>query len=459
MPQIVIKLGDNVVQNYTFDKPILNIGRSRDNDIVIDNLAVSRNHCRVRVIDDKYVLTDLNSANGSFVNGVRVTKTEVMNEDIISIGKHKLIFTLEAVKGEEEIGDAFTADRTMIVENAPEGVLTVTKGKNRGEKYKLTKYETTIGRATENDVVLNDWFVSKVHAKLIKQGGHYMLKDLGSWKGSFVNDKAVKEPVLLRENDELRFGSTKLVFAVHDENKILQIEGRKPEELGYDASAAQSPAFQPPPSEPAMEPAAKGGWSVPDYENEAAPEKPASLASFGMGAGGGSVEELNFDDLPDPFAERDAVAMEAQLESAGSVFEVAESTGPKPVQKRASEDATPMPSAPSRNGGAIAPHGAQWTDFDEETPPPAPAAVRPASRPASRPAVAAPATASSPPAPAPVRAAAPATAPSAPEAEGESPEKMVAVWEKALHNKSPLIRKQAAKMLKKMTGKDYEIPE
>ncbi|MCD6385058.1 FHA domain-containing protein, partial [Candidatus Sumerlaeota bacterium] len=90
MTEIIVKLGDNVVHKYFFDKDILNIGRARDNDIVIENLAVSRNHARIRRVEGKYILTDLNSANGTFVNGVRITKTEIMHNDVITIGKHNL---------------------------------------------------------------------------------------------------------------------------------------------------------------------------------------------------------------------------------------------------------------------------------------------------------------------------------------------------------------------------------
>ena len=63
MPELIVKLGDNVVQKYFFDKDVLSVGRARDNDIVIENLSVSRNHALVRLFDYNYILTELNSAN------------------------------------------------------------------------------------------------------------------------------------------------------------------------------------------------------------------------------------------------------------------------------------------------------------------------------------------------------------------------------------------------------------
>lgn len=76
MPELIVKLGDSIVHKYFFDKDVLSIGRAKDNDIVIENLSVSRNHARIRRVDNKFILTDLNSANGTYVNNVRVSKTD-----------------------------------------------------------------------------------------------------------------------------------------------------------------------------------------------------------------------------------------------------------------------------------------------------------------------------------------------------------------------------------------------
>ena len=82
MPELTLKLGDSVIERYVFDKDVVSLGRSRDNDIVVENLAVSRNHARVKRQSGKFVLTDLNSANGTYVNGVRISKTEIVDGDV-----------------------------------------------------------------------------------------------------------------------------------------------------------------------------------------------------------------------------------------------------------------------------------------------------------------------------------------------------------------------------------------
>jgi len=468
MPQIVIKLGDSVVQNFAFEKDIVNVGRSRDNDITIDNLAVSRSHCRVRHVDDKYILTDLNSANGTYVNGVKITKTELMDKDVISIGKHKLIFEAAAVQEEEAIGEAFGADRTMIQESTVEGVLKVVKGKGatKGQEYRVVKYETTIGRAPECDVVLNDWFVSKTHAKIIKQNASFVLKDLGSWKGSFINESPVKEPVTLKDGDELRFGSTRFEFSVYDEKKKLQVELRRPQELGYDESsvaasvaAANAASARPAPaSEPMINRAAAAAAAT---EPPIAPPRPKAPSAPSQEISGAP---LNFDDLPEPtMMNVDAAAMLAAAHAAQET--------PPPAARQAAPSFVMTPSEPIPMAEPGKPF-ATWQDFTASAPAPQPARVvtpLPPPPPSNPPASASgtgsrrriPASAPSaplvsvpPPFAGPNMTPPPPTANDTPSDERTASQ--VAMWEKALQNKSPLIRKQAAKMLKKLTGRDYE---
>ena len=73
MQWITVKLGDTVVQQHPIEKDVISIGRARDNEIVIENLSVSRNHARIRREGESFAIADLNSANGTFVNGVKIS--------------------------------------------------------------------------------------------------------------------------------------------------------------------------------------------------------------------------------------------------------------------------------------------------------------------------------------------------------------------------------------------------
>ncbi len=90
--KLVLSFQGALIREYALDRPVLTIGRHQENDIVIDHLGVSGKHARVAVEGQSVVLTDLQSTNGTYVNGRRVTEVELRPNDWISIGKHILTF-------------------------------------------------------------------------------------------------------------------------------------------------------------------------------------------------------------------------------------------------------------------------------------------------------------------------------------------------------------------------------
>jgi pSer/pThr/pTyr-binding forkhead associated (FHA) protein len=80
------------VKFYPLVKTIINIGRRLENDLVIDDPRVSRSHAQLRAIEGNYVLFDLSSTGGTFVNGSRVNQTIIYPNDTISLGGVTLIF-------------------------------------------------------------------------------------------------------------------------------------------------------------------------------------------------------------------------------------------------------------------------------------------------------------------------------------------------------------------------------
>jgi len=372
MPEIIIKLGDNIVHRYFFDKDVMSIGRARDNDIVIENLSVSRNHARIRRIDGKYILTDLNSANGTFVNGVQITKTEVVDNDIVSIGKHKLHFMNKPLTDEQVISDAFGADRTMIVDKTPTACLIVTKGRQKDQEFKLTKYETPIGRSAENDIRLHDWFVSKKHAVLIRQGQKFFVKDLGSWRGLKLNGKQIKESEL-KEGDELELGTTTLVFRLTEEGAPIKITGRVPKEIGVEEVQT------PPEVKKVTDTEIKRVMTGYEYEEEKYKDVETPISKE-------KEEEI----VEEEKAEEEEIVGQKVVEAEGKELEELQVGFEKMMdeeEEKAKEE--------------VAFTLSEEVEITEDL------------------------------------------------------AKEIALWEKALKNKSIVIRKQAARMLKKLTGKDY----
>lgn len=93
MPVITLKYKDSILEKYPLQMgQNLSIGRNESNDIVIDNLAVSGSHARIESVSASFIIKDLGSTNGTFVNEKLVSAHGLKNNDVILIGKHTLVF-------------------------------------------------------------------------------------------------------------------------------------------------------------------------------------------------------------------------------------------------------------------------------------------------------------------------------------------------------------------------------
>src|ERR1700688_2628239 len=91
MPRLVLKFEGATLKEVPLGTRPVTIGRAPDNDIPIDNLAVSNYHARVFVEAGSLVLEDLNSLNGTFLNDIRVERAMLKDGDAILIGKHRIL--------------------------------------------------------------------------------------------------------------------------------------------------------------------------------------------------------------------------------------------------------------------------------------------------------------------------------------------------------------------------------
>jgi eukaryotic-like serine/threonine-protein kinase len=96
MPKIVLKYNDKVIKEITLTDDVVTIGRKPDNDLVIDNLAVSSHHARIAKLDDGFVIQDTGSTNGIFLNGEKIAQHALKYGDQVMIGKHFVVFQDEA---------------------------------------------------------------------------------------------------------------------------------------------------------------------------------------------------------------------------------------------------------------------------------------------------------------------------------------------------------------------------
>ena len=90
MLKVTVELGGKVLNTFTTDKVECFIGRNADNHIQIDNLGVSGRHARIVKENGAYTIEDLDSTNGTFVDGKKVSKQTITDKSRITIGKYNL---------------------------------------------------------------------------------------------------------------------------------------------------------------------------------------------------------------------------------------------------------------------------------------------------------------------------------------------------------------------------------
>jgi pSer/pThr/pTyr-binding forkhead associated (FHA) protein len=84
----------------------------------------------------------------------------------------------------------------------------ITAGNRKGQELRLDRREITIGRAENADLVIRDEFASTHHAKLVLMNGDWLLQDLNSTNGTYVNGKRVGTPLTIKANTAVQIGNT-----------------------------------------------------------------------------------------------------------------------------------------------------------------------------------------------------------------------------------------------------------
>ena len=112
MPEILVKFEDKVIEKFITEKKRITIGRTPDNDIVLDNRGVSRRHAQIEFGDNQAVIIDNESLNGTFVNARRVSEEVLKDNDTITIGKYALLFR----PASERASSPFEMDGTMVLQ-------------------------------------------------------------------------------------------------------------------------------------------------------------------------------------------------------------------------------------------------------------------------------------------------------------------------------------------------------
>ncbi|MBN2466673.1 MAG: FHA domain-containing protein [Deltaproteobacteria bacterium] len=236
MPKLVLKFKDAILKEISLDKDTIAIGRVDDNDIKIDNMAVSGHHAKLIRENGDFVLIDLGSLNGTYVNGKKVSKWILRHNDLITIAKHSLTFQDERAPAESTF--ASTAEmkspvgtvmldmktKQQLLEEAeahkPQdepvhtiGAVTFISGGDDQIDFDLSKRITVLGKGSDVDIRVKGFFVAKTAAVISRRGSGYFISHSEGRAVPKVNGESIyKGQVKLKDGDIIEIGGTKMQF-------------------------------------------------------------------------------------------------------------------------------------------------------------------------------------------------------------------------------------------------------
>ena len=261
MPTLLLQLKNKILGEYPLKAGAsLKIGRRDTNDVVIEDPAVSGHHAKIDALKDRFVLIDLQSKNGSFVNEQLVSSHWLKHEDVITIGEHSLIFNYhEKERVSEDNSDDFdetqamntTQHRKMMIKSNPTKSINVVRfwdrSQNRGKvkdveppasepriespkeepvgvlnylaggigQIKLIRQITTIGKDPTSDIEVTGLLMGSTAATISKTAEGFYFNYIGGMPRPKVNDQPVKKSTILKDQDIIEIGSARLQFSLH----------------------------------------------------------------------------------------------------------------------------------------------------------------------------------------------------------------------------------------------------
>lgn len=164
MPRLILSMDGLVLKEMVLEKERTTIGRKPHNDIQIDNLAISGDHAAIVTILNDAFLEDMNSTNGTYVNGQPVKKHVLQNNDVIELGKYRLKYISDggaplAADQDVSFSQSIGTDNGRQAAAAPEappapapasssavGMIQILSGTHAGRTLELSKSLTTLGK-------------------------------------------------------------------------------------------------------------------------------------------------------------------------------------------------------------------------------------------------------------------------------------------------------------------------
>lgn len=220
MPKMIVSIDGVVIKEVQLTKDRTSLGRRPYNDIVIDNLAVSGEHAVLQMSGNEVFVEDLNSTNGTYLNGKAVKKQQLSNGDTVEIGKYKIKYVNEAASADFEktmifksgtpaaaaiVGAASAAGaQGSGVGGGTSAAIKVMSGAAAGREVALVKVVTTIGKP------------GVAVAAITKRPHGFVVAHVEGDNRPTLNGAPIgTEPVPLKNGDLLELAGTQMQFVQH----------------------------------------------------------------------------------------------------------------------------------------------------------------------------------------------------------------------------------------------------
>lgn len=226
MPEIVVKFENKIVERIVTEKRRISIGRTNDNDIMLENRGVSRKHALIEFNEGDAILIDNESLNGTFVNSRKISEEMLHTDDVITIGKYSLVYHAD-VQNQEACAADF--DGTMVLNTKKQKELIANDRRDREivnqyggsvllglentdfAEFKLDRDVTTFGKTKFVHVQVNGFWLSGIQAKIVKDGETYQLVNLGRAGKTKVNGETTPRHEL-KNGDIITVGKSSMKF-------------------------------------------------------------------------------------------------------------------------------------------------------------------------------------------------------------------------------------------------------
>jgi len=208
MPQLIASVEGVEIKHVYLQKDRTTLGRSPDNDIVLDNLVVSGHHCmfELKGLADVYI-EDLHSTNGTYVNGKMVLRQRLHDGEVISIGNFRIQYlsASERPSGFSETM-AMKLDASGQPDRPQHAIFQVLNGSSEGLEMPVVKAVTTFGKPGVSVVAVSH-----------RRDGYYVAHLDGDTRPTLNSDAIGDVPVMLCNHDVLELAGTRMLFQLKEQ--------------------------------------------------------------------------------------------------------------------------------------------------------------------------------------------------------------------------------------------------